>query len=230
MEIKDNMFNLVDLIPIFSDLNDEKKALIQNIIIEKNVKKGTILFLENEPVKAIYFLKKGKVRLSKSNPNGKEIIIGIRRAGDLFPKVTLFRNSNYPATAEMLEDGEYICLANSDLEQLISLNPEIGIAIIKIMGERLSEAQNKLRNVALYGKLGALAATLLSLTEQYGIKTDKGIKIDLYLTHQELSNFIGAARENVNRMVSLLEKDDVLIMNRGEMIIKDLDALKAYIC
>ncbi|GBF11171.1 MAG: Crp/Fnr family transcriptional regulator [Tepidibacillus sp.] len=220
---------IINLIPLFADLSEQNKELLKNALVERTVRKGTVLFVEHDPADAIYFLRKGKVRLTKSTPDGKELILHIRKPGDLFAEVALFRKTIYPATAEMIEDGEVVIIRNQDLEQIIMRYPEIGISIIQIMGERLHQAQSKLRDVTLYGKLGALSASLVRLAEEYGVKTEEGIAIQLTLTHQELANFIGAARENVNRMMSTLEKNGILTMKRGEIVIKDLEELKNYI-
>ncbi|MFV9510125.1 Crp/Fnr family transcriptional regulator [Tepidibacillus sp. LV47] len=220
---------IINLIPLLAELSDQNKELLQNALTVKQVRKGTILFIENDPADAIYFLREGKVRLSKSTPDGKEIILNIRKPGDLFAEAALFRKTTYPATAEMLEDGEVVMIRNEDLEKIIHRYPEIGISVIQIMGQRLHVAQTILRDVALYGKFGALASALIRLAEDYGMQTKDGIKIQLSLTHQELANFIGAARENVNRMMSQLEKNGILTMKRGKICIKNLEELKSYI-
>jgi len=220
---------IINMIPLLSELSDRNKELLQHALVIKTVQKGTILFSENDEADAVYFLRTGKVRLSKSSPEGKELVLHIRKPGDLFAEVALFRKTVYPATAEMIEDGEVVLIRNQNLEEIVKRYPEIGISIIQIMGERLHLAQSKLRDVTLYGKLGALASALIRLAEEYGKPSEEGIKVDLTLTHQELANFIGAARENVNRMMSTLEKSGVLTMKRGEICIKDLQSLKNYI-
>ncbi|MFT9487302.1 MAG: Crp/Fnr family transcriptional regulator [Tepidibacillus sp.] len=220
---------IINLIPLFADLSEENKDLLKTALVERSVRKGTVLFMENDPADAVHFLRKGKVRLTKSTPDGKELILHIRKAGDLFAEVALFRKTIYPATAEMIEDGIVVMIRNQDLEQIIMRYPEIGISIIQIMGERLHQAQSKLRDITLYGKLGALSASLVQLAEEYGVQAEKGLEIQLTLTHQELANFIGAARENVNRMMSTLEKNGVLSMKRGTIVIKNLDELRNYI-
>ncbi len=229
MEKKQLKTNIINIIPLLSELSDQNKDLIKNALIEKRLSKGSILFQENDPADAVWFLREGKVRLSKSSPDGKELVLNIRKAGDLFAEVALFRKTVYPATAEMMEDGEVVLIRNQELEKIVMQYPEVGISIIQIMGERLHLAQSKLRDVALYGKLGALSATLLRLAKEYGVETNDGITIDLNLTHQELANFIGAARENVNRMMSTLEKANILTMKKGVVCIKDTEGLKGYI-
>lgn len=219
----------MDAIPFLSELPDDDKELVQHAFIEKKVKKGTILFDEYNPAEAIYFIRKGKVRLSKSTPEGKELVLNIWAEGHFIGQASLFRTTYYPATAEMLEDGELVIIRNQDLETMIRKYPQIGISIIQILGERLCKAHAKLRDITLYGKLGALASLLIRLAGEYGKPTTQGIEIGLFLTHQELANFIGAARENVNRMMSTLEKSDVLTMKRGKITIKNLEELQNYL-
>jgi len=221
--------NFVNEIPILKNLNIEEKEQISNILCRQNVKKGTVLFYENEPADAIYMVKKGKVKISKINADGKELLLGIRKPNEIFALVTLFRKTNYPATAEVIEDGEVVVLKNNDLEKLLLNYPQISISIIQIMGERLYRVQSKFRDAALYGKLGSLASNLLYLAQQHG-KVENGItKIDIHLTHQDLANYIGAARENVNRMMLMLEKNQIIRMEKGFIYLLDQEQLKEFL-
>ncbi|OEG00018.1 hypothetical protein BHF71_06555 [Vulcanibacillus modesticaldus] len=226
---KSNTKTIINLIPLLSELSEQKKEVVNRVLMVKKFPKGTIIFVESDPAEAVYFLRKGKVRLSKSSYEGKEVVISILKSGELFAQASLFRNTTYPVTAETIEDSEIVIIRNKDLEKIILRYPEIGVSIIQIMGERLYSAHSKLRDVTLYGKLGALASTLINLAKQYGKKSPEGVIIELTLTHQELANFIGAARENVNRMISTLEKNGVLTMKKGKICIKDFEELRNYI-
>ncbi|MCF6092453.1 Crp/Fnr family transcriptional regulator [Microaerobacter geothermalis] len=223
--------NFINSIPFFADLPEEKREVIQQLVVEQKVEKGTIIFSEDDPAEAIYFVIEGKVRLTKSTPDGKEIILNIRRPGELFAEVALFAKdkATYPATAQMMETGVISFIRNASLEKLVYENPDLAITLIQVMGNRLRTAQTILRDVALYGKLGAFSATLLRLANDYGITTDEGLQINLNLTHQDLANFIGTSRENINRMVSDLKRNGILEMKKGVLVIKDMEKLKAFI-
>ncbi|SDZ01731.1 CRP/FNR family transcriptional regulator, anaerobic regulatory protein [Evansella caseinilytica] len=223
--------SFLNSLPLFSPLPRDIKKQLNSIIITKNVTKGEVLFHETESAEAIFFINEGKVKLSKSSHDGKEILLNIRQAGEIFAEVALFcpKGSTYPATATVIESGTFSFIRNSDLEIFLIQHPELGIAIFRIMAERLQVAQTTLRDVALYGKLGALAATLVRLSEDYGEHGPDGIIIKLKLTHEELGSFFGATRESVTRMMNQLKHQGTVTKNSGFFIIHDIKHLRSYL-
>lgn len=220
----------VSKIPLFSELPDSYQAHIAEVIREKQLEKNEILFYEEDEAAAIYFVKSGKIRISKSSSDGKEIILTIRQPGEVFAEVAIFNDkATFPATAKAIEDTTVLYVQNEDLEQALRLYPDMSISLFRIMGDRLRKSQSTLRDVALYGKLGAFASTLLRLAEEYGVETNKGTKINLLLTHQELGNFFGATRESVNRMINNLKRDEIVDVDKGYVTIIDEEKLRSYI-
>ncbi|WP_280769291.1 Crp/Fnr family transcriptional regulator [Salipaludibacillus daqingensis] len=222
--------SFINTISIFSSLPVHIKEQLQEIILTKTATKGEILFHETEPAESIYFINEGKVKLTKSSSDGKEIVLNIRQQGEIFAEVALFspHDTTYPATAKVMEGGTISFIRNEDLEMFLTEHPELGMAIFRIMAERLRISQSTLRDVALYGKLSALAATLVRLTEDYGIEKEDGVYIDIKLTHEDLGNFFGATRESVTRMMNQLKKQQILSKKQGYLIIHNVEDLRSY--
>ena len=223
-----NYLNILKQIPMFSDLGDDELQKINDLIFIRKYKKRQIMFVEGEPGEAIYTIIKGNVKLTKSTPEGRELILGIRQPGEMFAEVVLFDGGPYPATAEVIEDTEIAVLLNKDIEKLVRDNSAISIAIIKTMSRRLRQVQHQMRDLALKDTLGSMVSTLTSLAKQHGVNTNEGTMINLNLTHQELANFIGTSRESANRLVSELKKSNVISVDKGKITIIDMDKLKEW--
>ncbi|MGO4888446.1 Crp/Fnr family transcriptional regulator [Anaerobacillus sp. MEB173] len=223
--------DIVGQIPLFKGLSEDTTMALNDIVKVKTVRKGEVLFQDYDKASAIFFINKGKVRLSKCTSDGKEITLGIRMSGQMFAEVALFAKSEmtYPATATILEQGSVSYIQNEDLEKFISNRPDLAMEIFRVMADRLRAAQTTLRDVVLYGNLGSLASTLLRLAKEYGEQTSTGVKINLKLTNQDLGNFFGATRESVNRMISNLKGKDILSVNKGYITIHEVDELKSFL-
>lgn len=223
--------NIINTIPLFSTLPVEIRKQLNSIVLTKEITKGEIIFRESEKANAIFFINEGKIKITKSSPEGKEILLNIRQTGEMFAEVALFnsQNSTYPATATSLETGVISFIRNEDLESFLMDHPSLSMSIFRIMAERLLVAQTTLRDVALYGKFGALAATLVRLSEDYGEETKSGITIKLKLTHEDLGCFFGATRESVTRMMNQLKQQGIVTKKDGYFIIHSIDDLKAYL-
>lgn len=220
----------INTIPIFSVLPTLQREQLATIIQTIKVTKGEVIFREYDPAEAIYFVNEGKVKISKSTPDGKEIVLSIRQTGEMFAEVALFGNDNstYPATATCIESGKVSFIKNEELETYLIQHPQLAISMFRTVSERLVISQTTLRDVALFGKFGALAATLIRLAEEYGSPTEDGITIKLKLTHEDLGSFFGATRESVTRLMNQLKQQDIVTKKRGYLIIHDLEALKEF--
>lgn len=73
---------------------------------------------------------------------------------------------------------------------------------------------------------GGLYSILIRLCNSYGIMTEKGILIDLPLTHQELASLTYGTREVIQRMLKELRELDVISYDQQKFTVKNLAYLK----
>ncbi len=219
-------FDYLKKVPYFNELEDKSLEEIHKISTINFFKKGSIIFMEGEKGEAIYFVKSGKVKISKTSSIGKEYIIKIMEKGDVFAESILFVGGEYPATAEAIEDSEVIMLKNKDIENLILKNTEIALSIIKLMAKRLKNVAVIIENLALRDSIGRTASVLLTFAKERGINTKEGILLDLNLNRQDLANIVGTSRENVTRILSQMDKEGIIHLDRQKIIIRDIEKLK----
>lgn len=221
-------YDYLKQISVFASLTEEHLRKIDSISITRNYAKGRIIIMEGEPGEAFFYIKSGMIKISKLSGDGREHILHILNEGHVFAEVTLFGQSPYPATAEVLEDAQIGMIKNSDLEALIVENPEISLQLIKYLNKRLVEAQNKVRNLALYDTYGRTAQALVKLAEDYGRKTAQGIELDLGISRQELANIVGTTRETVIRVLAAFKKEKSIDLDKSSIIIMNLDKIKQW--
>jgi len=213
-------------IPYFSELEDEKLEKLHNIATLKPVKKGCIIFTEGQKGEAIYFVKTGKIKISKISSVGKEYTIKIMEEGDVFGESTLFIGGEYPATAEAIEDSEILELKNKDIEDLILKDTQIALSIIKILAKRLKYIAVVIENLALRDSVGRTASILLTFARERGMSTKEGILVEIDLKRQELANLAGTSRENITRILSQMDRDGIIKLGKDKILIKDLEELR----
>lgn len=217
--------NFLQKVPVFHGLGHEELNQINKLVRERKYRKNMIIFVEGEPGEALYILKNGKVKISKATPDGREQILHILQAGDIFAEVVLFDGGPYPATAEALEESVIGFIKNSDMEELIKTNPDIGIKIMRIMNRRLNSAQRLIRDLALKDTFSRLASTLMVLAKDHGEQTTKGTKITVALSRQELANLVGTSRETVTRALSDLKKQHIIHLEKQYITLLDEEEL-----
>jgi len=226
--MKKEDINILKKAPVFGDLNDDHLEQISNVTIEKNLRKGTIIFMEGDKGEAFYFIKSGKVKIYKTTPDGRELIFAILSDGDVFAEVALFNDVAYPAGAEVLEDSCIGMIRNEDLEDLIKKNSDIALHVIKVFSKKLYSSQQKVKELALGDTYARTAQTIIKLAQSNGKETSEGIELQLNLSRQDLANLIGTARETVSRALSQFKKEGSINIDRKKIIIKDMEKLKGW--
>src|SRR5690625_6088985 len=150
---------------IFKGLNDyEVKPIIDHLNIEHHPQQ-TILFLQNEPISKVFFLISGQVKVFRTNFDGKEQIINILQKKDMFPHQGFFRQSQYPANAEVIEDAELLTMSIKDFEQFILLYPSISEKVYRMLVELISDLQNRLEAKILFTAHEQIIMQLMRLTK-----------------------------------------------------------------
>jgi CRP/FNR family transcriptional regulator len=215
-------------ISIFSELESEFLEEIYKISRVRKYEKGRIIFMEGEPGEAFFYIKSGLVKISKLSRDGREHILHVLNEGHVFAEVTLFSNTEYPATAEVLEDAEIGIIKNEDLEKVIKENPDLSLQMIKYLNKRLVEAHMKIRNLALYDTYERTAQALVKLAEDYGKKSSKGVNLDINISRQELANIVGTTRETVIRALTAFKKERLIGIEKNTITIIDLESLKEW--
>ena len=195
-----------------SPLSDASSNKVMNFY-----KKGQTLYFQGNPAFGIYCINSGKIKVSKMENDGKEIILRIAGAGDVLGHQNLYTNENYTATATIIEDAAICFLDKKFVLNIISTEPSISINIISKMSNELSTYER--RNAAMSHKnvRERLAELLLALKINYGIFEHGRFKLDIKLTREEMASMVGTANETIIRFISEF-KDEGILEQEGKII------------
>ncbi|MFD0680377.1 MULTISPECIES: Crp/Fnr family transcriptional regulator [unclassified Paenibacillus] len=206
--------------------SEDNLARLKEIMYEHKVEAGSHLFWEGDIADKLYFIKSGRIQITKTNDDGKSFILYMYGKSDLFGQLDPFHHSIHSFNAEVMEDTVIGIIQQKDLEILLWQHGDLAVEFMKWMGLMHRMTQTKFRDLMMFGKPGALCSTLIRLSNSYGKPTGSDIIITKKISNSELADMIGATRESVNRMLSDLRKLDILAMENNYIIIKDIDHLK----
>ena len=213
-------FNFMRSFLIFSDLEERQLIDIYDLLNEKNYQKGETIFLAGDKGDSMFFLREGKVKITRNSPDGKEHIVKFIEPGEVFGEVILFGHEIYPATTICLEDSRLNVLKRDDFKEYFLENPEIGWGMLNTMADKLFFSQSRIESLALLDSKTRIIQSLLDMADE----DDLALK---EMSQQQLANYLGLTRETVSRNISQL-KDDGLIESRGrKILIKDRGRLES---
>jgi CRP/FNR family transcriptional regulator, cyclic AMP receptor protein len=206
---------------LFRELNDFELTKITDIAIAREWKKQSHVFLQGDPLENVYFIYDGKIKIYKSDINGKEQIVAIAKKGEMFPHVGFFRKGDYPAYAEVLEPSTLIAVPISKFETVLIENPELCIKVFKVLGEKIVDLQNRLEEQILNNTYEQIIKLLIRLAQKHGKEQEDGtILLKSEFTNKDLANMIGTTRETISRTLTKMKKDELIeVDNDGNMIV-----------
>jgi len=214
--------------PIFSDLSDEELDGIVPHVVKRQLKGDTVIFHENDPASAFYLVKSGRVKIYKVGPDSREQVLAILSDGQIFGDVPAFDGGPYPATAATMVDSEIYLIRSEDFQELVRRYPDVAIKIIRVLGQRLRQSMELVRDLSFKQVPHRLAGLLMKLGEEYGRETGEGLLIDLPLSRQELADIVGTSRETVTRELKKMEREGMLAVNRRMITVSDMNRLKSW--
>jgi len=185
--------------------------------------KGTILFAQGAPADRCHALIEGRMRISQSGAEGDQVIVRFVGPGETFGTVALFTDRRYPAGASAVVDSVEISWPESTLLGLVARYPRIALNLVRIVGARLPEAQERLREIATQRVDQRIAHALLRLAPT-GHKDDS--VIDFPVTRQDLADMCGATLYTVSRVLTAWEKAGYITTRRQQLTIRKFPELR----
>lgn len=219
------MFKLNDL-TVFSSLNDHDIQEIKGYLAEETFTKKRTIFSEGDPSEWLYIVKHGKVKITKLSHEGKEFILEVISEKDLFGGVAVLRGFPYPANAVTMEDTTVLKVSRSNLMKILDRFPDVMFNLIKNFGDRMKDSHETAKNIALEKVSARIAALLLKLSEQVGVKTGEGVLINMKLTKQDIAEMVGTTVETSIRTMSRFKKLGLVSEKAGKITILDPSGLK----
>ena len=197
-------------------------------LTESHYGKGDFIFQEGDPTEYFHIVKAGNVKCVKSTPDGKECTLKMLMPGDLFCcDAATFEGASHPGSALPMGDVSILRMSKKSYLEMLRQNPDAAIEVIKFLGNRLNEAQEKTKDLALDRADQRLASLLVDLAARNGVKDPNGIRLTIRLTRHDMANMVGITTETAIRIMSRFKRDRLVSGTANRLLICDLSGLKA---
>ena len=217
---------LLSMVDILEPLSREEIKELSLRVPDTHIEKGRIFYTPYERAEALFMLKRGRVRIYRVSPDGKEFTLDVVGPGQVFGEMSLTAQRLENAYAEAMEPMVVCVLKREDLERLVMDKPQVGLKMMGVLSERLSRAEDRMEDMALKEVPARLANFILQLVESEGVVTREGYKIPTRYTHRQLATMIGSKRETVTKAFTLLQQAGAVELKRRHIHVRDIEALK----
>lgn len=189
-------------------------------------KKGeTILRPEDNPT-GIFYLKKGYTRLYSLSNDAQELTLIIFKTEDVFPLMWSINNTPNTYYVEAITNTELYQAPRGAFLKFIKHDNEILFELTSRILKRFGGVLNRMKYAIFGHAQNKVASIILICAERFGIKTNTGTIIQVPLTHQDIANLIGVARETVSIEMEKLQQQGFIDHLGKYLVIKSVQKLK----
>lgn len=198
--------NILKDVPIFSDLKENALNHILELGVLKIYNKDEVILNEDEAGTALFVIASGKVKVSRSSKDGKEVILSIMNESDFFGEMAILDGFSRSATVTALEQSKLFIIQRNDFLNLLENHTEVSIALLQELTQRLRASGKKIKALSLKDAEGKVASVILQLADEIGKIKQGVVEIDKLPYQHELANMAGTSRETISRTLHSFAK------------------------
>ena len=191
------------------------------------VDRSKTIFFPGDPAERVYLIKRGAVRLSRVYESGEEITVALLRENSLFGVLSLLTGHRsdrfYHAVA--FTRVELIAAPATSVRNAIEADTGVGLLLLQGLSSRILQTETMIETLTHRDMSSRLVSFLLVLCRDFGVPGEKGITIDLRLSHQAIAEAIGSTRVTITRLLGELRNASLLAVDRKKITIFDPVAL-----
>ena len=212
---------------IFSGLPPNAQREILAAAFTKNLRARESLTVEGEPATTFYLVVVGHLKLSKSAPDGREVIARFIGPGDPYAGVVLLNHPVYPVSAVAVEASRVLGWPRAVINDLAARHPALRVNVLEEITRHMTDALERVSELTTERVAQRVARTLLRLAEHDGQVLGDAIEIAHPVTRQELADLVGTTLFTVSRLLAAWEQQGLIHSTRGHVTVLKPQSLKA---
>ena len=212
--------------PVFRKLGPDDRRRLAAVSRVKEYARNDVIFDEGSSSDFFYTIASGRVKICKSTPAGKDVILEVFGVGDPFGAVAVYEGRRFPASAVAIEDTVCVLVPRQDFFALLEQHPSLVRGLLLGLTHRLIELTNRMAELTGGRVEPRVARLFLKLADDNGQARADGTFIPLPLSRQEIADLTGTTIETTIRIMSRwgkqgvvrTEKDGFVVVDRQELL------------
>jgi CRP-like cAMP-binding protein len=200
---------------------------VLNVITSKSCrtyKKDQNLYLEGEKPQGLFCISRGKVKVIKTNRDGKEQIISIVGRGANLGYHAIILNENYGDSAIIIEEADICFIPKNNFLELIYNNQNLNIHLMHLIASDFVEIEQRLKQMSFKSVRERLADAFFILKKVYNHNDNS--ELQLAISRRDLANIVGTAKETTARLLTEFKDDNIINMVGRDINVMDWVKLK----
>jgi CRP/FNR family cyclic AMP-dependent transcriptional regulator len=209
----------------FGGLPDELQRELLGAGIVRNLRKGEGLFSRGDPPSGLYAVVDGRIRITATAPDGKEVLLALAKPPMWFGEIAVF--DGLPRTHDAVADDKSVALhvPAQVLDRILDQEPRYWRDLGLLIASKLRLTLRAMEDAAVLPMADRLARQLLASVERYGEWHDRTSRV-VDLRQQQLATMLSTSRQTVNHLLKDLEGQGVVRLSYRQIEVLDLDRLR----
>ena len=208
--------------PLFINCDEQLLKELCATVKIKTVYRGETIEYGTGDYSKIYFVVKGKIKISESNELGEELVKDILTEGDFFGDLSLDGHPSEDEYAEALTSNTIVsCFLVSDFTKLLQSNPMMTLSYAGKVSGKLKKLEGRHADLVFRDAKSRLIRFIKNWARKDGSNIGGKIILNNYLTHSDIAGFISTSRQSVNVLFNELRDSGMIFYNRKKIELND---------
>jgi CRP-like cAMP-binding protein len=212
----------------FSSLSPSLRHDILRCAYVRRYLDGTLISARGDSPEAWFACAKGAVRVSSTAVTGKQITLTYIEPGIWFGDVSIFDGDRRTHDVYAHGPTTALCVAKADFKKILANHTELYEALMQLQARRIRQLFGLVEDLNTLPLRARLAKQLVHLARSYGVPSlgdCADIRISLQLAQEDLAQLLGASRQRVNQELKSMERENVIRIEPGGLVVRDRVAL-----
>ena len=211
---------------LFRDLEDAQIKAICRLTNRHLLGSGERLFSMGDPFTHFFFVRRGRMKISRASPEGAEKIILVIGPGETFAEALMFMSSSpkvYPVNADAIEPSELFAIEAANFRGMLADSVESCFKLMSTMSQRLHQLVAQIDALTLHSATYRLVTYLLGQLPDTAVHSR-----DIQLTTSKLviASQLAIQPETFSRILQRLQRSGLIEVRRDHVVLRDVDGLK----
>lgn len=206
--------------------SDEWKPIITFNKTSTDYPAGATIFSEGEPVKGIYEIYYGKIKVVSSYGTKMERIVSLATAEQILGYQGLGGDMIYPVTAITLEKSQVTFIPIDIFYKAVKANPDMALYLVKFYADQLKAAEIRMKQNSEMSVKEKVVVALLTIINSFGFSKHDSTLLSFTPTRKDIASLSDTTYETVSRVLGSLEREKIIQLEGKAIRVLDQIALK----
>lgn len=194
-----------------------------------SIAKNNSVYRSGESAQSVYFIESGQIKLLMRSTEEKDCLLAILASGDIFGELCLSGSGARMETAIAMEETALKQISRPKFFARLEHDALFVVGFVQYLAVRLADQQQLIANLATVSSEQRLGMTLLRLAHALGKKDPYTTRIELRITHEELSEMVGTTRPRISVFMQHFRNLGLIETNPEHFLIINEEKLTSFL-